>query len=52
MNKALYARAQELGVKVLLETPAKKIIMKDGKISGELERNQNLDENGLISMMV
>ena len=26
MNKALYARAQELGVKVLLETPAKKII--------------------------
>ena len=28
------------------------IIMKDGKISGELERNQNLDENGLISMMV
>ena len=32
MNKALYARAQELGVKVLLETPAKKIIMKDGKV--------------------
>lgn len=29
MNKALYARAQELGVKVLLETPAKKIIMED-----------------------
>ena len=28
------------------------IIMKDGKISGELERNRNLDENGLISMMV
>ena len=28
------------------------IIMKDGNISGELERNQNLDENGLISMMV
>ena len=28
------------------------IIMKDGKITGELERNQNLDENGLISMMV
>ena len=34
MNKALYARAQELGVKVLLETPAKKIIMKDGKVAG------------------
>ena len=28
------------------------IIMKDGKKSGELERTQNLDENGLISMMV
>lgn len=36
MNKALYARAQELGVKVLLETPAKKIIMKDGKVAGVL----------------
>ena len=28
------------------------MIMKDGKISGELERDQNLDENGLITMMV
>jgi len=32
MNKALYSRAQELGVKVLLETPAKKIVMEDGKV--------------------
>ena len=32
MNKALYARAQELGVKVLLETPGKKILKdEDGK---------------------
>ena len=28
------------------------MIMKDGRISGELERDQNLDENGLITMMV
>ena len=28
------------------------IIMKDGKISGQLDRDKNLDENGLISMMV
>lgn len=34
MNKALYAKAQELGVKVLLETPAKQIVMKDGKVAG------------------
>ena len=33
MNKALYSRAQELGVKVLLETPAKKIVMEDGKVA-------------------
>lgn len=36
MNKALYARAQELGVKVLLETPAKKIIMENGRVEGVL----------------
>ena len=35
MNKALYAKAQELGVKVMLETPAKKILMDDeGKVCG------------------
>ena len=28
------------------------VIMKDGKISGQLDRDKNLDENGLISMMV
>jgi fumarate reductase flavoprotein subunit len=31
LNKALYNRARELGVEFLLETPAKKIIMKEGK---------------------
>ena len=28
------------------------IIMKDVKINGELERNQDLNENSLITMMV
>lgn len=41
MNKALYARAQELGVKVLLETPAKKIIMQDGGVSGVLATDKD-----------
>lgn len=36
MNKALYARAQELGVKFMLETPAKKILKEDGKVCGVL----------------
>ncbi len=37
MNKALYARAQELGVKFLLETPGKKILKdEDGKVCGVL----------------
>ena len=28
------------------------LIMKDGRISGELERNRDLDENSLIEKMV
>ena len=37
MNKALYARAQELGVKVLLETPGKKSLKdEDGRVCGVL----------------
>jgi fumarate reductase flavoprotein subunit len=42
MNKALYARAQELGVKFLMETPARKILKKDGKVCGV----QAVDKNG------
>lgn len=41
MNKALYAKAQELGVKILLETPAKKILMKDGSVAGVLATDKN-----------
>lgn len=44
MNKALYARAQELGVQVLLETPAKKIIMEDGKVAGVLATDKDGNE--------
>lgn len=44
MNKALYARAQELGVKVLLETPAKKIIMENGKVAGVLAEDKDGNE--------
>ena len=44
MNKVLYARAQELGVKVLLETPAKKIIMEDGKVAGVLATDKDGNE--------
>lgn len=44
MNKALYARAQELGVEFLLETPAKKIIMKDGEVAGVLATDKEGNE--------
>lgn len=44
MNKALYARAQELGVKVLLETPAKKILMEDEKTAGVLAEDKDGNE--------
>jgi len=36
MIKALYARALELGVTFMMETPAKQIIMDDGKVFGVL----------------
>ncbi len=36
MVKAMHARALELGVEFLLETPAKKIILKDGVVAGVL----------------
>lgn len=41
MNKALYARAQELGVTFLLETPAKQIMMQDGKVAGVLATDKD-----------
>lgn len=44
LNKALYNRACEMGVKFLLETPAKKILMKDGKVTGVLATDKNGEE--------
>lgn len=44
MNKALYARALELGVQFLLETPGKKILKTDGKVSGVLATDKNGEE--------
>lgn len=44
MNKALYERAQELGVTFLFETPAKKVIMEDGKVTGVLATNSDGEE--------
>ncbi len=44
MIKALYNKAQELGVKILLETPVKKIIMENGKVAGVLAIDKNGNE--------
>ena len=44
MNRALYNRALELGVTVLLETPAKKIIMEDGAVAGVLVADKEGNE--------
>ena len=44
MNKALLNRAQELGVTVMLETPARKILMEDGKVAGVLAVDKNGEE--------
>ncbi len=41
MNKALYARAQELGVRFLLETPGKKILKENDKVVGVLATDKN-----------
>lgn len=41
MNRAMYEKAQELGVKIMLETPAKKILKDDeGKVCGVLAVNK------------
>lgn len=45
MNKALYARALELGVQFLLETPGKKILKDEtGKVCGVLAADKNGEE--------
>ena len=44
MNRKLYERALELGVQVFTETPAKKILMEDGKVAGVLATNKDGEE--------
>lgn len=44
MNKALYARALELGVIFLVETPAKKIMMENGAVAGVLATDKDGEE--------
>lgn len=44
MNNAMYNRALELGVQVLTETPAKKILMEDGKVTGVLAVDKDGEE--------
>ena len=44
MNRALYQKAQELGVKVLLEHPAYKIVKENGKVTGVLARTPDAEE--------
>ena len=45
MNKALYARAQELGVQFLLETPGKRILKDEsGKVCGVLAVDKSGEE--------
>lgn len=44
MNKALYAKALELGVTFFMETPAKKILMEDGKVAGVLAAGKDGEE--------
>lgn len=48
MNKALYERALELGVKILFETPAKKIVIKDGAVAGVLATDKNGNEVEIV----
>ena len=44
MTKKMTEKAQELGVKLLLETPVTKIIMEDGKAVGVLAKDKNGEE--------
>ncbi len=44
MNTAMYNHALELGVQVLTETPAKEIIMEDGKVAGVLATDKDGQE--------
>lgn len=44
MIKAMSERASELGVEIMLETPASKIIMEDGRVTGVLAKDKSGEE--------
>ncbi|RCX16028.1 fumarate reductase flavoprotein subunit [Anaerobacterium chartisolvens] len=44
MYKIMTQRAEELGVEILLETPAKKILKEDGRIAGVIAIDKNGEE--------
>lgn len=44
MNNIMYQHALELGVQVLTETPAKKVLVEDGKVVGVLATDNNGEE--------
>ena len=44
MNKALYTKALELGVTFFMETPAKKIIIENGKVAGVTAMSKDGEE--------
>jgi fumarate reductase flavoprotein subunit len=44
MNKALYSKALELGVSFMMETPAKKLLIEEGKVAGVLAVDKNGEE--------
>ncbi len=44
MNRALYQRALELGVTVLLETPAGRILKEDGRVTGVLAKGPDNED--------
>ena len=52
MTKRMTERMQELGVELLLETPGKKVIMKDGKAAGVLATDANGEEIEIESKVV
>lgn len=44
MNKALLEKLKEMDVEILLDTPAKEIVMKDGKVAGVLATDKDGNE--------
>jgi fumarate reductase flavoprotein subunit len=52
MMKLMTERAEELGVKILLETPAKNIVMENGRVAGVLALSKSGEEVKVIAKAV